>query len=59
MFDREPLPMDAPILSAPNTILTPHLGYATAGNYATYFPRVVECIEAWMAGNPIRLLTHD
>ena len=59
VFDREPLPVDAPILGAPNTILTPHLGYATAGNYATYFPQVVECIEAWMAGNPIRLLTHD
>lgn len=59
VFDQEPLPADAPILSAPNTILTPHLGYATAENYATYFPQTVENIEAWLAGKPIRLLAHD
>ena len=59
VFDTEPLPPDAPILQAPNTILTPHLGYATAENYAAYFPGVVECIEGWMAGAPVRVLTHD
>ena len=56
VFDDEPLPPGAPILSAPNTILTPHLGYATAENYAGYFPQVVECIEGWMAGTTIRPL---
>lgn len=59
VFDHEPLPPDAPILSAPNTILTPHLGYATAENYAVYYPDAVEDIEAWMAGTPVRVLTHD
>ena len=52
----EPLPPDAPILAAPNTILTPHLGYATRENYANYFPQVVECIEAWMGGRALRPL---
>ena len=59
VFEQEPLPLDAPILAAPNTVLTPHLGYATAENYAVYFPQVVEAIEAWAAGTPIRVLTHD
>ncbi len=29
VYDREPLPVDDPIRSAPNTLLTPHLGYGT------------------------------
>ena len=52
----EPLPPDAAIRAAPNTILTPHLGYATAESYACYFPGAVEDIEAWLAGAPIRAL---
>ncbi len=54
VFAEEPVPPGAPILSAPNTILTPHLGYATRENYEGYFPQVVECIEGWMAGTVIR-----
>ncbi len=57
VFDEVPLPADAPILSAPNTILTPRLGYATRENYAESFPQVVECIEGWMAGRAIRPLS--
>jgi phosphoglycerate dehydrogenase-like enzyme len=56
VFNDEPLPADAPILAAPNTILTPHLGYATQENYDGYFPQVVECIEGWLAGRVIRPL---
>ena len=56
VFDDEPVPLDAPILTAPNTILTPHLGYATRENYEGYFPQVVECIEAWQAGKVVRAL---
>ncbi len=56
VFDEEPLPPGAPILAAPNTILTPHLGYATRETYAEYFPQVVECIQGWMAGKLIRPL---
>lgn len=59
VFEQEPLPMDAPILAAPNTVLTPHLGYATAENYDVYFPQVVEAIKAWAQGAPIRVLEHD
>ncbi len=59
VFDTEPIARDAPILQAPNTILTPHLGYATQENYGTYFPQVVENIAAFLDGNPRRVLTHD
>ena len=57
VYGEEPLPPGAAILAAPNTILTPHLGYATRESYEAYFPGAVEDIEAWLAGAPIRVLT--
>jgi glyoxylate reductase len=30
VYEREPLPADSPLLSAPNTVLAPHIGSATA-----------------------------
>ncbi len=56
VFEREPLPPDAPILKAPRTILTPHLGYATRDAFGVYFPQVVEAIDAWLGGRMIRPL---
>ena len=56
VFGEEPLPPGAAILSAPNTILTPHLGYSTRENYGAYFPQVVECIVTWMDGSPVRVI---
>ena len=56
VFGREPLPADAAILNAPNTVLTPHLGYVTRETYDVYFPQALEDIEAWLAGNPIRVI---
>jgi phosphoglycerate dehydrogenase-like enzyme len=58
VFGREPLPADAPILRAPNTVLTPHLGYVTRETYDVYFPQALEDIEAWLAGKPVRVITE-
>ena len=57
VFDVEPLPKDHPILSAPNTVLTPHLGYVTEQNYRTYFEAAVENVLAYLAGKPVRVLS--
>ena len=57
VFDTEPLPVDSEILSAPNTVLTPHLGYATRDTYEVYFPQIVESIQGWMRGAPVRVLS--
>ncbi len=59
VYSREPLPPDAPILSAPNTVLTPHLGYVTRETYGVYFPQALEDIEAWLRGAPIRTITAE
>lgn len=56
VYDQEPLPPDAPIRSAPNTIITPHLGYVTDGTYRAFYGQMVESISAWIAGNPVRVL---
>lgn len=57
VYEREPLPADAAILAAPNTLLTPHLGYATRETYEIYFPQAVEDIEGWLAGKPRRVIS--
>jgi phosphoglycerate dehydrogenase-like enzyme len=56
VFDREPLPPDHPLRTAPNTVLTPHLGYVTTGAYRVYYGGAVEAIAAWRAGAPIRIV---
>jgi len=56
VYDIEPLPSDHPLLKAANTVLTPHLGYVTEENYRAYFAGAVEAIEAFQAGNPIRVI---
>ena len=57
VFDLEPLPADDPLRTLPNVLATPHLGYVTRDNYGTYFTEAVEDIEAFLAGEPIRVLT--
>ena len=56
VYDHEPLPPGHPILSAPNTLLTPHLGYVTQQNYRAYYQGCVEAIEAFNAGAPVRVI---
>lgn len=56
VFDTEPLPAGHPILAAPNTLLTPHLGYVTQQNYRAYYEGCVEAIEAFNAGAPVRVI---
>ena len=56
VFDVEPLSKDHPILSAPNTVLTPHLGYVTEENYRVYYKSAVENVLAYVSGNPVRVI---
>jgi Lactate dehydrogenase and related dehydrogenases len=56
VFDMEPLPADHPLRHAPNTVLTPHLGYVTEGAYRAFYRDTVENIRAWREGRPVRVL---
>lgn len=56
VFETEPLSADDPWRKVPNTLLTPHLGYASTDNFNAYFPNVVQAIEAFKNGEPIRVI---
>ncbi len=49
----EPMRAEDPVRQAPNTILTPHLGYVTRQNFRRYFEGAVECLRAWNDGAPL------
>jgi len=55
VFDREPLPADHPWRTAPNTVLTPHLGYGVAETWAQFYPQSVENALAFLDGKPVRV----
>jgi len=57
VYDEEPLPADHPLRTLPNVLALPHLGYVTAANYRTYFTEAVQDIEAWIAGEPLRVIS--
>jgi phosphoglycerate dehydrogenase-like enzyme len=56
VFDVEPLPPDHPLRRAPNTVLTPHLGYVSQGSYDIFYREIGEDIRAYVSGSPIRVL---
>lgn len=63
VYDVEPLPPGHPLLTAPNTVLTPHIGYVTRATYEVWWRHAVEDIRAWAdstrlgrAADPLRLL---
>ena len=56
VFGVEPLPADDPFRSAPNTVLTPHIGYVAAGVYEVWYREIVENIEAFRRGEPVRVI---
>ena len=52
----EPLPAGSPWRTAPRTVLTPHLGYVTAGTYDIFYADALDDILAYSAGTPIRVV---
>jgi phosphoglycerate dehydrogenase-like enzyme len=57
VFDVEPLPLSDPLRSAPNVVLTPHLGYVTEETYQVFYGDAAEDIVAFANGAPVRVLT--
>jgi phosphoglycerate dehydrogenase-like enzyme len=56
VYDAEPLPVDHPLLSLDNVLLTPHLGFVTRDAYAKFYGDTVENVVAFLKGSPIRVL---
>ena len=57
VFDQEPLPADHWLLSTPKVLLTPHIGYVTRETYEIFYGETLKAVEAWLDGQPIRILS--
>lgn len=55
VYEPEPLPADHPFRHMDNVLATPHIGYVTENNYRTFFSQMIEDIQAWHGGKPIRV----
>ncbi len=58
VFTHEPMPENDPWRTAPNTVLTPHLGYVTQGNMSALYRESAENLAAWLTGSPIRTMNE-
>ena len=56
VFSVEPLPVDHPFRKLDNIVLTPHLGYVTEESFRAHYSQMVEGIDAWFKGEPLRRL---
>jgi D-3-phosphoglycerate dehydrogenase len=56
VFATEPLPVDHPFRKLENLVLTPHLGYATVEGFRNHYAQMVEAIDGWFKGEPVRRL---
>jgi phosphoglycerate dehydrogenase-like enzyme len=56
VFEQEPLPAMHPFRTLDNVLATPHVGYVSRQNYEQFFSQMIEDIQGWAAGNPIRAL---
>lgn len=57
VFDREPLPLNHPLRSAPNTVMTPHLGYGVRETWTEFYRQSVENALTFLDGKPLRVIT--
>jgi D-3-phosphoglycerate dehydrogenase len=59
VFTDEPLPADAPLLTIPTVLATPHLGYVEKDSYELYFRTAFENVVSFANGAPTNILNPD
>ena len=60
VFETEPVAAGSdPLLSLPNVVATPHIGYVTAEEYEIQFTDIFDQILAYAAGTPINVVNPD
>ena len=57
VYASEPLSLQHPLATLPNTVLTSHVGFVTEETYRVFYGETVECVSRWLAGDPVRMLT--
>jgi phosphoglycerate dehydrogenase-like enzyme len=56
VFDQEPLPPGHPLASLENAVLLPHLGYVSESGFHVMYGQVVEDIDGFLRGMPLRVI---
>lgn len=56
LCDDRPVDMNAAILNAPRTVVTPHVAWRTAESYQRFARAVVDNVLAFIKGNPVDVL---
>jgi len=59
VYDREPLPASHPLRNAPNTVLTPHLGYGVQETWTEFYQQSMENALAFLEGKPVRVTNPE
>ena len=59
VYDREPLPPDHPLRKAPNTVLSPHLGYCVQETWDGFYPQMIENALAFLDAKPVRVTNPE
>lgn len=52
VYDFEPLPAEHPFRSAPNLLMTPHIGFAVKTIFRVFADGLTESLLAWLDGKP-------
>jgi D-3-phosphoglycerate dehydrogenase / 2-oxoglutarate reductase len=60
VFEHEPIgPEGHPLLTLPNVIATPHIGYVTSEEYETQFQAIFDQVAAFANGQPIHMINAE
>ena len=60
VYEREPVldPQD-PLLTLPNVVCTPHIGYVSRDEYEVQFADIFDQVVAYAAGTPTNVVNPD
>ena len=56
VYDIEPLPENHKLRFLSNALLLPHLGYVTKENYEIFYTQMIENLQAFKEGKPMRVI---